>query len=817
MRRAALVAILACALGAVITAGSPSHDAAGAAAPGPLIGDYRMTWRFSRAFSYVLHCSTAPDGSGNTDDVTVTDDASWEGTAEFTADGTVVAFSHTGSYSQTQLLNIRCLNQTATKRISTLVTAPPGGMPNHPLSVIEYKPDGVHYAFSDPFSAYDRMSFGLAASHNEIEMIGTACGSETPGLQVDDHLVLWNFIPSMGSTPWDPCAGTYHKRELQHLFPAYGTCGAGSFEQPPYPPAPASGSFDDVWDVTIVPRVPPPASSAIQRYERGTRFVGPIYAERGFFEKLDAIDAAASAADVKVIVTSSFRPAGYEPHGSIVQPAARSNHLVGHAIDFNVDYLDGNVTRRATSHDVLAMPVELMPAPVAAFIRGVEAAGVRWGGGISGADRDPVHFDDRLNLDSPATWDATFDSVQSCAGRTGVGARVHSPAVLLITDPLGRRLGYDSATGHDVNDFGSLGQDSGAGEPRTYVIEKPMAGSYRIETIGTGDGPYTLELFQVLDVTLAPNELQPLGDPLTITGTAATGHREALSLALDPAQFGEALGGSPTQGTTPYLLPTKIVARPNVRHPERSRLTVSGILDTGPDVVVLDAPAGLWVGGFEFELPGLTANRKRTTLSYAAPGIRFTVAPGRAGSSRTRFTLSVTGDLTDSVDPEGELALGFSSESMSAGGTVLMHGGRYTRGNARTTLVAPDIYVVRAQATIHGDGKDSLLLTAGLASDAELPPVAPDLVAGFGDRFTVTIPGALFRRTGDRFIFRGDVGGVTSAVLDFKYRQVSIQGKGMSLGEFEQGGNAVLVSVDLGTDRRSVRVRMGRTGSRLTY
>jgi len=132
-------------------------------------------------------------------------------------------------------------------------------------------------------------------------------------------------------------------------------------------------------------------------------------------------------------------------------------------------------------------------------------------------------------------------------------------------------------------------------------------------------------------------------------------------------------------------------------------------------------------------------------------------------------------------------------------------------------LKAPSLYLSRAKAALKGEGKDAFLVTCGLATDGVTPDAAPDLVVGFGDDFVAAVPGASFVRDGDRFVFQGDAGGVRSAVLDFLRETVTVKAKGVDLGVFEDGAQAVGIRVELGSDSREVRVRMGRKGTRLVY
>jgi hypothetical protein len=68
-----------------------------------------------------------------------------------------------------------------------------------------------------------------------------------------------------------------------------------------------------------------------------TNFTGEdITADTEFTDSLDTIDGYASTEGVKVHVTDSFRAKGETPKGTVVEPATKSNHLAGHAINMNV-------------------------------------------------------------------------------------------------------------------------------------------------------------------------------------------------------------------------------------------------------------------------------------------------------------------------------------------------------------------------------------------------------------------------------------------------------------------------------------------------
>ncbi len=83
----------------------------------------------------------------------------------------------------------------------------------------------------------------------------------------------------------------------------------------------------------------------------------------------------------------------------------------------------------------------------------------------------------------------------------------HSPVELILTDPLGRRLGYDPASGtslHEIptSSYGpeTLAAEDGSGsvlEQTTLDISDPQPGTYSLQVIGTGSGPYSVDAVSV--------------------------------------------------------------------------------------------------------------------------------------------------------------------------------------------------------------------------------------------------------------------------------------------------------------------------------
>jgi len=142
---------------------------------------------------------------------------------------------------------------------------------------------------------------------------------------------------------------------------------------------------------------------AIYRHEC---FVGKeLRADRDFFGALDRLAALAKRSGVRIHVTSSARDPHKAVSGAIVRPAKRSNHMIGHAIDMNLESDSGFFNSRALRKRALPEA----PPEIREFIEAVRAdAGLRWGGDFS--SEDPVHIDDGLNVDHPDVWDAKFAS-----------------------------------------------------------------------------------------------------------------------------------------------------------------------------------------------------------------------------------------------------------------------------------------------------------------------------------------------------------------------------------------------------------------------
>ncbi len=137
-----------------------------------------------------------------------------------------------------------------------------------------------------------------------------------------------------------------------------------------------------------------------------SQFIGKeLRADIDFIPHLDRLNQYAQDCEVKIYVTSSAREPGRTVSGAIVPPASRSNHLVGHAIDMNLQSTSGFFnSKKLKKSNVTNLPSEIQD--LLKLIRDDEV--LRWGGDFS--KEDPVHIDDNLNHRNPQRWDAKLAS-----------------------------------------------------------------------------------------------------------------------------------------------------------------------------------------------------------------------------------------------------------------------------------------------------------------------------------------------------------------------------------------------------------------------
>ncbi|MBI3477595.1 MAG: hypothetical protein HY010_17830, partial [Acidobacteria bacterium] len=156
---------------------------------------------------------------------------------------------------------------------------------------------------------------------------------------------------------------------------------------------------------------------------------------------------------------------------------------------------------------------------------------------------------------------------------SGLTIRFHSPGELLLTDPQGSRVGYDPVQQLEYNEIpdayyeGIHLADAESGDPGPLTMDlfvpKPLAGDYKLEVFGTGDGTYALEvhaydpelnpsIHEFIDVAISPGTLH----------TYAFRYSKQVGVGLE---FGAVVGNFDGKGQRPadvnkflsYVVPTE--------------------------------------------------------------------------------------------------------------------------------------------------------------------------------------------------------------------------------------------------------------------
>lgn len=147
-----------------------------------------------------------------------------------------------------------------------------------------------------------------------------------------------------------------------------------------------------------------------------------------------------------------------------------------------------------------------------------------------------------------------------------------SPVQLLVTDPLGRKTGYDPSTGMVRNEipgstYGSysISRPDGASTPHNYqlTVAEPLDGDYSVQAVGQAAGAYTIQI-----TTQDPES--NAGDRV-FTGVATSGSQESYGYAYTSATGGAAvflpaiqIAPSPTAVPAPTPTPDPNAARVRV-------------------------------------------------------------------------------------------------------------------------------------------------------------------------------------------------------------------------------------------------------------
>jgi hypothetical protein len=103
----------------------------------------------------------------------------------------------------------------------------------------------------------------------------------------------------------------------------------------------------------------------------------------------------------------------------------------------------------------------------------------------------------------------------------------HSPINLLVTDPIGRQVGYDPISHSVVNEIPYATYSGPGSEPQEIVIPNSINGTYEVDAIGTDTGPYTISV-ESLDSNSS------VIDRDTWEGVASPDEQYNETLSLDP-------------------------------------------------------------------------------------------------------------------------------------------------------------------------------------------------------------------------------------------------------------------------------------------
>lgn len=137
---------------------------------------------------------------------------------------------------------------------------------------------------------------------------------------------------------------------------------------------------------------------------------------------------------------------------------------------------------------------------------------------------------------------AAYPANVPAGSNVAIVIRIDSPVNVLVTDSNGKRIGVD-ASGNVVNDFGPFGYVGDPGEPRFLAIRDPSPGTFSVDAVGTGTGPYAVHAYSV-------DTDKILGEHIVARGTATPGSTSDhdFTLATDGTV---AFDAPPAADTTP--------------------------------------------------------------------------------------------------------------------------------------------------------------------------------------------------------------------------------------------------------------------------
>jgi hypothetical protein len=265
---------------------------------------------------------------------------------------------------------------------------------------------------------------------------------------------------------------------------------------------------------------------------------------------------------------------------------------------------------------------------------------------------------------------------------------------------------------------------------------------------------------------------------------------------------------------TGFLLPRTIKVKLSETKPKKGRLTAKGCLDIGPGAI--SSQATVEIGDVT-----LIANVRRFSGGRAyrmnGDGLSIRLRRASANSSCFKLKLKLKGELSDRIDPDGELMLRLRTGNVEGAGEVALEDGFYRLGTETGALVRPEVFPVRARARLADGGQGRLRLRAGFATAGEVPVRAPEVEIRFAD-LDLTVPADRFEASGPG-VFVADAPDDGSWIgqlrLDFNRGQLVLNAKGIDLGEIAEGDVTLTVAFD--GEARAVRVVAVQTGAQVRY
>lgn len=234
----------------------------------------------------------------------------------------------------------------------------------------------------------------------------------------------------------------------------------------------------------------------------------------------------------------------------------------------------------------------------------------------------------------------------SAGAAISVLIRIDSPVDVLVTDPNGKKLGVQN--GAPVNDFGNDGSDTGASShPRFYAINNPVPGDFKVESVGTGSGPYTVHVYSV-------DTSKPFGQHIFSSGNAAPG-------ALSNQNFTFGAGASiafTNHSPTANAGPDQTV---NAAANGTATVNLDGSASSDPDG---DSLTFTWAGPFGL----VNGAQPQVTLPAGAHVLMLTVDDGKGGTASSTVTITVIAPIVVNQDPIAVAGTDQLVEATSAAG-----------------------------------------------------------------------------------------------------------------------------------------------------